>query len=205
MTPPTKTIHALTGLAAVHLLSQIRAIMWRKIEWPPVGTPDEIKDTFDPDKDRDLETLEAIADTLADAGLAPLDFAEYEDIRMIPMTSQTLVERSALAASPGPEARAENMTTEQNTAEVIPAVGSTIVRRKFVDGEEQIGEIADTQIVKGFTGNFPSDHHEPFVASPHVARCEPTPDGLVAPAIVCESGKIIELDMFFFSWRRAEN
>lgn len=92
----------------------------------------------------------------------------------------------------------QNTTT---TRETSPAIGSKIVQRKFIDGEEQIGEITDTQIVKGYTGNLASDRHEPYSPSPHMTRCEPTPYGLTAPAIVCESGKIIPLDMFFFSWR----
>lgn len=78
--------------------------------------------------------------------------------------------------------------------EIIPAIGSAIGRRKFVDGKEQVGEITEAQIVKGFTGVT--------MDGPHwTERCEPSPNGLAAPAIVCESGKTIPMDMYFYSWR----
>lgn len=87
----------------------------------------------------------------------------------------------------------KEMAREAGKTESIPAIGTKIFRRKFIDGKEQIGEIEDTQVVKGYTGN--SD------GGPHWSeRCETSPVGLVCPAIVCQSGKTIALDMYFFSW-----
>lgn len=77
--PPPPTRHAITGTEAVKLLSDIRAILWRDIAPTAYGV-----DLFDPDKDRTLEMLDAIADTLNDANLAPIDYAPYEDIGLLP-------------------------------------------------------------------------------------------------------------------------
>lgn len=75
----SSTRHALTGAEAVRLLSCIRAILWRQpTPWHDGSTPDA--DTFDPDKEQNIESLEAIVGTLEDAGLAPLDWSEYQDV-----------------------------------------------------------------------------------------------------------------------------
>lgn len=85
--PPPPTRHMVTGLEAVKLLSDIRAILWRS--WDENGS-----EQLDPDKDRTLEMLDAIADTLNDARLAPIDYAPCEDIGLIPTPpSQTMAER----------------------------------------------------------------------------------------------------------------
>lgn len=73
------------------------------------------------------------------------------------------------------------------TQETIPAIGATITRRKFIAGVEKVGEITDTQVVKGYAGVG-------------VALSDSMLD-LTDPAIVCESGKVIPYDSFLFSWQ----
>lgn len=72
--PVSPTQHSLTGAEACRLLSGIRAILYR------VADGHAEADQFDPDKDHGDKELEAIVNTLEEAGLAPQDWAEYQDV-----------------------------------------------------------------------------------------------------------------------------
>lgn len=71
-TPATR--HSLTGAEAVRIVSDVRAILWR--EWENGG------EELNPDKEQDLESLEAIAGTLEDAGLAPTAPEPFREITL---------------------------------------------------------------------------------------------------------------------------
>lgn len=87
---PAPTRHALAGAEAARLLSEIRAVLWQDSE------------TFglDPGKERTLEQLDAIADTLADAGLAPPSPEPYQDIALeeTDLAAKKVLSRPAPAA-----------------------------------------------------------------------------------------------------------